>query len=193
MRHARSLLIAGVLLCAQPGWAQEAAADSGDVSVNGLVAPLCILGSPTPGVIDLGQMVNTSGPRIGRIATIVERQVSLANSFCNFAGSTVSVEVSALQLTQDVAVQPGFARAVNFSASAGNWATSPTTARSAATAAGAAASQTSTGAVQTLPRLADIGVTLSDFAVPADLLLISGSYQGAVVITLGPAASTGAN
>lgn len=193
MRHLRSIILAGMLICAQPGWAQEAEPDSGNVAVSGLVSPLCILGAPSPAIVDLGQLVNTSGQRIGRIATIPERQISLANSFCNFAGSTVSVEVTALQLTQNVQLQSGFAQAVNYSASAGNWATNPTTARSAASASGATPRQTSTGAVQTLPRRADIAVTLSDFAVPSDNLLVSGAYQGAVVITLGPAASIGAN
>ncbi len=193
MRYSRSLILAGMLICSQPGWAQEAAPDSGDVAVNGNVAPLCILGAPSPAVVDLGQLVNSSGQRIGRIAAIAERQVSLANSFCNFAGSAMSVEVSALQLTQNVTLQGGFAQAVNYSVSAGNWAASPTTARSSATATGATPTQSSTGAIQTLPRMADIAVTLSDFAVPADSLLVSGTYQGAVVITLGPAASIGAN
>lgn len=193
MRYSRSIILAGMLICSQQGWAQEAASDSGDVAVNGRVAPLCILGAPSPAVVDLGQLVNTSGQRIGRIASIADRQVSLANSFCNFAGSTVSIEVSALQLTQSVALQSGFAQAVNYSVSTANWAASPTTARSAATANGATPTQTSTGAVQNLPRVADISVTLSDFAVPADSLLVAGTYQGAVVITLGPAASIGAN
>jgi hypothetical protein len=182
-----------MLICSQQVWAQEAASDSGEVAVNGVVAPLCILGAPSPAVVDLGQLVNTSGPRVGRIAAIADRQVSLANSFCNFAGSAVSVEVTALQLTQNVALQSGFAQVVNYSASVGNWAASPTTARSAASASGATPTQTSSGAVQNLPRIADISVTLSDFVVPADSLLVSGTYQGAVVITLGPAASIGAN
>lgn len=193
MRHSRSFILAGMLICSQPCWAQEAAPDTGDVAVNGIVAPLCVLGAPTPAVVDLGQLVNTSGQRIGRIAAIADRQVSLANSFCNFAGSTVSVEVTALQLTQTVPPQAGFAQAVNFSASASNWAASPTIAQTAATTAGGTPTQSSAGATQTLPRIADIAVTLSNFAVPADALLVSGSYQGAVIITLGPAASIGAN
>lgn len=193
MRYSRSIILAGMLICSQPSWAQETAADSGDVGVNGLVAPLCILGAPSPAVVDLGQLVNTSGQRIGRIANISDRQVSLANSFCNFAGSTVSVEVTALQLTQTGTVQGGFSQAVNYSVSAGNWASSPTTARSAASASGASPTQNSAGAVQSLPRVADISVVLSDFTVPADSPLVAGTYQGAVVITLGPAASFGAN
>lgn len=193
MRYSRSILLAGVLICSQPVWAQEAASDSGDVAVNGVVAPLCILGAPSPAIVDLGQLVNTSGQRIGRVAALGDRQVSLANSFCNFAGSAVSVEVTALQLAQNVALQSGFAQVVNYSVSAGNWAASPSTARSAASANGATPTQTSSGAVQNLPRIADISVTLSDFAVPADSLLVAGTYQGAVVITLGPAASIGAN
>ena len=193
MRHSRPIILAAALLCSQPCWAQDAATDSGDVSINGRVAPLCILGAPSPAVVDLGQLVNTSGNRIGRIAAIADRQVSLVSSLCNFAGSTVTVEVTALQLTQPTTLQTGFAQAVNYTASAANWATSPTTARSNASVNGSNPTQSSTGAVQALPRLADIAVTLTNFAVPSDALLVSGSYQGAVVITLGPAATTGAD
>lgn len=193
MRHSRQIILASMLICSQPSWAQEAGSDRGDVGVDGNVAPLCILGAPSPAVVDLGQLVNTSGQRIGRIATIADRQITLAGSFCNFAGSTMSVEVSALQPTQSIALPYGFAQAVNYSVSAGNWAASPTTATSAAAADGTMPTRSASGAVQTLPRIADIAVTLTGFAVPADSLLVSGTYQGAVVITLGPAASIGAN
>jgi hypothetical protein len=193
MRLRSSLLGIGLLTCSQPLLAQVAEADTGEVSVSGNVAPLCILGEPTPGLVDLGQLINTSGPRIGKVAALADRQVNLAGSFCNFAGSIVTVEVGALLLSENVALQPGFARAVNYSASASNWAASATTATSGAAANGASPTQSSAGAVQALPKLADIAVTLSNFTVPSDLLLVAGAYQGSVTITLGPAALSGVN
>ena len=193
MRLSLSLIVAGAFALAQPLAAQVAEADSGDVSVNGSVAPLCVLGSPNPNVVDLGQLIDTSGTRIGRITALPNRQVSLAGSFCNFAGSMITVEVEALVLSDNVALQPGFARAVNYTASVGNWAATATQATSAASADGGTPGQTGSGVVQALPRLADISVTLSNFTAPADSLLVAGPYQGAVVITLGPAAMSGAN
>ena len=40
---------------------------------------------------------------------------------------------------------------------------------------------------QPLPKIADVLLTLNNFAVPADLLLVTGTYAGNVTITLGPA------
>lgn len=185
------MIMAGFALGANPAWSQESDTDTADVAVNGSVAPLCILGQPTPATVDLGQMVATSGSRIGRIAVLPNQVVNLPGSFCNFAGSAVDVSVTALVAVDNTAVQPGFARSVNYTASVGNWAASPAVATSSAMADGSNPTATGTGATQPLPRIADVAVTLSNFTVPSDLLLISGHYQGAVVVTLGPAASEG--
>lgn len=188
MRRLGLLLVGSLALGAAPAWAQDDT-DTANVAVNGNVAPLCILGPPSPATVDLGQMVATSGNRIGRIATLPNQQVSLPGSFCNFAGSAIDVSVTALVADDNTTLQPGFARAVNYTASVENWASTAASATSAATTDGSDPTETSTGATQPLPKIADLSVTLSGFTVPSDLLLIAGNYQGAVVVTLGPAAS----
>ena len=177
-----------------PGTAfAQAASDTstGQVVVNGNVARLCILGTPSRATVDLGQMAATSGTRVGRIAVLGDQSVTLPGSFCNFAGSALTVTVTALVSTDASAVQPGFAKAVNYTATASNWAITATAATSAATASGATPTATSTGATQPAPKTADVTVTLSGFTAPSDALLTAGTYNGLVVVTLGPAVSGG--
>ena len=170
-----------------PALAQTADTGTGNVALNGRVAPVCILGAPSQTTIDLGQLAASSGARAGRIATIAPQGVTLPGSFCNFAGSTVTVAASAL-VSADATTPPGgFARAVNYTATASNWAAGNASATTAALANGAAQPSSGTSATQATPRLADIAVALSAFAVPGDAILISGTYSGSVTITLGPA------
>jgi hypothetical protein len=180
-----------IALVSGPAWAQADDTDTANVAVNGNVAPLCVLGPPDPATVDLGQMVATSGTRIGRIAVLSNQVVNLPGSFCNFAGSAIDVTVTALVATDASTLQPGFARAVNYTANVDNWAATTASATSSASANGSNPTTTSTGATQPLPKIADLSVTLSAFTVPSDALLIAGSYQGAVVVTLGPAAGGG--
>lgn len=190
MRQLGLILAAAAALGAAPVWAQDDT-DTANVAVNGNVAPLCILGPPSPATVDLGQMVATSGSRIGRIAPLPNQVVGLPGSFCNFAGSAIDVAVTALVANDSSTLQPGFARAVNYTASVDNWAATAASATSAATTDGSNPTESSTGATQPLPKIADLSVTLSSFTVPSDLLLVAGNYQGAVVVTLGPAATGG--
>ena len=174
-----------------PALAQTADSGTGNVAISGRVAPVCILGAPSQTTIDLGQLAASSGARAGRIATIAAQGVTLPGSFCNFAGSTVTVAANAL-VSADATTPPGgFARAVNYTATASNWATGNASATTAALANGAAQSSsgtgTGTGTTQATPRLADIALALSAFAVPDDAVLILGTYSGSVTITLGPA------
>lgn len=171
--------------------AQTSDTATADVSVGGNVARLCVLGPPTPPTIDVGQMAETSGTRVGRIRTIPTQVVTLPGSFCNFAGSAVSVSATALVVNDDLAVQPGFARAVNFTASASNWAGTPTNVTTTATAGGGTPTANGTGASQPLPKIADVRLELSDFTAPGDSLLVAGSYSGLVTITLGPDSTSG--
>jgi hypothetical protein len=164
---------------------------TGSVTVGGNVARLCILGTPSRATVDVGQMATTSGARVGRIAVIGNQTVTLPASFCNFAGSAMTVAVTALVSTDASPVQPGFAKAVNYTATASNWALSPTAATSAASASGATPTATSTGATQPAPKIADVNVTLSGFTAPSDALLTAGIYSGLVVVTLGPAVGGG--
>lgn len=191
MKRLALTLLAAVTL---PGIAHaQTATDtaSADVGVSGTVAKLCMLGTPTPAPVDLGQMANTSGTRVGRIAAIGSRTVALDGSFCNFAGSAITVTATALVADDAAPVEPGFAKAVNYTADVTNWAAGPASVTTAATAAGGSPTSSATGPTQPAPKVADLAVTLSNFTAPSDNLLTAGTYSGLVVIKLGPVASGG--
>ena len=189
-RRAPSVLCwCALILAASPAPARAQTADTGtgNVAISGRVAPVCILGAPSQATIDLGQLAASSGTRAGRIATIAPQGVTLPGSFCNFAGSAITVAANAL-VSADATTPPGgFARAVNYTATASNWGPGNASAPTAALSNGTAQSSSGIGTTQPTPKLADIAVALSAFAVPGDAILISGTYSGSVTITLGPA------
>ena len=88
-------------------------------------------------------------------------------------------------------VAPGFAKAVNYTATVTNWAPGPAAVTTNATAAGGSPTNSATGPTQPAPKVADLDVTLSNFTAPSDNLLTAGAYSGLVVIKLGPVASGG--
>ena len=180
--------LALIVLAAFPASAIAQTTETGTVAVEGQVRPVCILGNPNPALVNLGQLSASSGPRTGRIAVIAPRTVTLPASYCNFAGSVVTVRATALTSSDTSAPQPGFSRAVNYTATATNWANGGSTATSAALRDGSTATASGAGATQPLPRVADITLTLSSFTAPGDLILVAGNYSGTVVVTLGPAA-----
>ena len=182
-------LIPALLLMATPCVAMAQDSDTETVPITGTVARICVLGTPSQTNIDLGGLINVSGPRVGRLAVITPRSVNLPGSFCNFAGSALTVSATALVAADASALQTGFARAVNYTATTTGWTTPGTAAATAATEAGASPTTASTGATQPAPRLADLTLTLASYAVPSDRLLVAGAYSGQVVITLAPVAS----
>ena len=186
MKQTIGLLALATALLPAPALAEDSA--TGTVAIDGRVRAVCILGDPNPALVDLGQISASSGPRTGRIDTIAPRTVSLPASFCNFAGSVMRVDATALTSSDTAAPQPGFTRAVNYQASATGWATGASSATTAALRDGTSPNASGTGAVQPLPKIADIALTLSNFTTPGDLILVAGTYSGTVVVTLGPAA-----
>ena len=174
---------------ANPAFAQDS--DTESVTVAGEVAPLCILGAPSQSSVNLGQLVDVSGTRVGRLTAITNRTVSMPQSFCNYANSRIRVDATALTGSDTSAPPSGFARAVNFGATISGWATANAAATTAATAAGTSPTATATGGTQPAPKLGDVTLTLASFSVPSDSLLVSGNYSGLVVVTLGPAPGSG--
>ena len=79
------VLLATVLTSAFSSAALAQDSDTAKVTVLGNVARLCVLGTPSDSVIDLGQMAETSGTRVGKLTTIANRSATLPGSFCNFA------------------------------------------------------------------------------------------------------------
>ena len=185
-----SSIAAGLALAAlTAGAAQADPTAQQTVPVGGTVANLCVMGSPSPSAIDVGQMAATSGARVGRITTIGNQTVDLPNSFCNFAGTRLTVSATALVANDASPVQTGFARAVNFTSRVNNWAASPATVTTAATVAGATPTASAFGGTQAAPKLANLQLVLSSFTAPTDALLVAGGYAGSVTITLGPDAA----
>ena len=163
--------------------------DTAGVSITAQVTGLCVLGPPTPAAVDLGQIIATSGSGVGRIAPLSSRQVMLPGSFCNFGGTRLHVVAEALLAANGAAPPAGFARAVNYNAVVDNWASTPPNVTTGASAGGGTPTVEGDGGIQPTGKTADLALTLSNFTVPSNLLLVSGGYSGSVTITLGPAAS----
>lgn len=180
------LVLLGSTVLAAPASAQSNS-DEGSVAVSGTVAGLCVLGAPSRASVDLGTLIATSGSRIGRIRVIGDERVSLPASFCNFAGTVLSVSTEALRTEGSIGVQSGFSRAVNYRSTVSNWAGQNAVVTTEASADGGTPVATGAGGYQPDPKIADLELTMSAFSVPADSLLIAGDYAGTVTITLGPA------
>lgn len=185
--------LALIALVALPATAAAQSTENGTVDVVGTVRSVCILGDPTPALVDLGQLSAASGPRTGRVAVIPPQTVTLPGSFCNFAGSAVSISATALTAADATTPQAGFARAVNYTATATGWAAGASLATTGAARDGTGPTAEGTGATQPLPQVADISLTLSSFIAPGDQILVSGNYSGNVIVTLGPAIAGGEN
>lgn len=183
----RHLILLAALAVIPAAAQAQSDTDQQSVALQGTVASLCVLGAPSSSSVDLGQLIATSGTRVGRIATLSDQHVTLPGSFCNFAGTTLTVSADALVASDGSTVQPGFARAVNYTSTVDNWATTPPAVTTAASAGGGTPNATGSGGVQPLPKLADLDLSLSAFTVPSDLLLVAGGYSGSVTVTLGPA------
>jgi len=190
-----SYLAGAMLLLASAGAVGAQPSSTGDLSVVGHVGVeatvdgVCKLGPPSRTSIDLGQMSNTSGPRVGRIATLPEQTVTLPGSFCNFGGTKVTVRAEALVQPDSSALPAGFARAVNYTSTVTTWATTAPQVTTAASASGASPVAEGSGGTEPAAKLTDLTLALSAFTVPSDALLIAGAYAGQVTITLGPAAT----
>ena len=184
-----SLAAAAALAVPMPALAQASDSDTGEVAINGRVTPICILGEPSQPVVDLGQLIELSGSRVGRIAALGAQTVTMPDSFCNFAGSVATIEATALVETSSAVSTPpaSFARAVNYDASAGTWGGGTASTTTFAAADGSNPTSEGDSAVQGTPRLTDIVVNLGGWSAPGDNILVAGDYAGLVRVTIGPA------
>ena len=189
--NARLLLLAAMAVLPLSA-AHAQTSDQGSVAVSGSVGGLCVLGQPSETAVELGQLIASSGTRTGRIAALPGKQITLPGSFCNFAGTVLTVSAQALVASDTSEVQPGFARAVNYTSQVDNWATTAASVTTEASASGTTPAAEAAGGVQPTPKIADLALRLSNFTVPSDQLLVAGGYSGLVTITLGPAV-TGSN
>lgn len=184
------LFLPALLLVVAPGaLLAQSANDEGDVTVNGQVAPICVLGEPTDRVINLGTLIDTSGTHIGRITALSPRTVTMPGSFCNYANTTVSIAATAMLEQGGAPLNTGFARAVNYRVAVSPWASTDAVVTTNAAADGTSPTVNGASATQPLPKLADLTMRLSDFSTSSDSLLVAGNYSGVIVVTLGPAVS----
>ncbi|MFI4933452.1 MAG: hypothetical protein ACHP7N_02430 [Caulobacterales bacterium] len=181
-------ILAGASVLALSGEASAANTDQKQVPVTGNVASLCVLGAPNPSSVDLGQMAQTSGANTGKITTITTQNILLANSFCNYAGTQLTIQSTALVAADTSPVQPGFARSVNFTSTVTTWATTPPSVTTAAAADGSNPTASGSGGTLCSPKLTDLTLALSNFTAPSNNLMVAGGYSGVVTITLGPSA-----
>jgi hypothetical protein len=182
--------LAAVLICAAsfPLSAQQTGdSDEGEVQVVGSVAPICVLGEPSESVIDLGTLINLSGPRIGRTAAIAPREVTMPGSFCNYANTMISISASAMTEQTGAPVNTGFSRAVNYRIVVRPWANIEADLLTSAAADGSGPDGSATSSTQPLPQVSDLRMELSGFTAPSDALLVAGEYSGLITVTLGPA------
>ena len=180
------IALAALMIAAPAGMASAQAPLQGTVSVDGTVAGVCVLGPPSLTAVPLGTLIATSGPRTGRLTTIPAQTINFPASWCNFANTRVSVSANAILAADATAPSAGYARAVNFTSTVTNWAVANAVVTTAASASGATPTATGSGGAHPTPKLADVTMTLNNFTVPSDLLLVTGAYAGNVTITLGP-------
>lgn len=188
MKPSLSILALALLAAPAPILAQTAGvSDEGEVQVIGTVTPICVLGEPSATIIDLGTMIDLSGPRVGRISGIAPRTVTMPNSFCNYSNTMITISAGAMVETGGTPANTGFARAVNYTVTVSPWATSEAQLQTSAAADGSGAPGVAYSSNQPLPQISDLEMELSSFTVPSDALLVAGDYSGLIVVTLGPA------
>jgi hypothetical protein len=186
MRHRLSIAALTLGLAVAGAAHAQSNSDQRGVTVNGSVTQLCVLGAPNPSTINLGQMATTSGTRTGKLATITDQSVQLPTSFCNYAGTQISIAATAL-VEQDTTVPPaGFAKAVNFTANVTGWTTSAASVTTTAAFDGSNPTTNGSGPEENAPESTNLTLTLTNFTAPGDGILIAGSYSGLVTVTLGP-------
>jgi hypothetical protein len=176
---AATALVLAASLAIAPAKAQDPV--QGSVGLDAQVSRVCVLGEPTPAGLALGQISETSGARVGRLATIATQTIQLPGTFCNYGGAALAISASPLAVTSGAA-QAGFIGAVNYTCSISAWGATAAAVRTSATnAAGDATSSTSAA-----PKATDLTLVVSDFATATDDLLQPGAYLALVTITLGP-------
>jgi len=168
------LVLAALAIPLVAGTAQ-AQSVTGTVSIDGSVANRCSL-SINSQTISVGEM---SLPADGKLnAAVVNGQNRNLTGFCNGSAATMAVEAQPLlNITSPGAPPSGFDNRVNYTATAAAGAASGTDSSTVAGAGTAVALGQFNG---------NILVTLSAASSPTSGILVSGTYQGQVLVTLNP-------
>lgn len=182
----RKLLLSLAALAAlTPGLAQaQSTTQSKSFAVVGNVPAMCAGGTVTGGnsTFDLGVLADTT---TGLLRTdLAAPAKTIAGSFCS-TRSTITVAATAIAAQNTTATPPsGFARAVNYVATASGWTATPASFDTASTT-NAAATQTRATAFT-----GDITVGIGSFATAGGntlRLIADTNYSGQVTVTLAAA------
>ena len=195
MASAAALALAAFPALAQEGPPVEGPGDSPApveqaILLNAETPKVCQMGETSATQVALGVMAQTSGAGVGRLRTDIGEQVVTVAAWCN-TSSAINVTAQAMlgPTFGDTLSTAVFARAVNFRARATGWtedAAAPAATSNADRLGGGDVSLTSDDSLVSGPNEANLSIRLDTFAAPANSLLISGDYQGAVIVTLTP-------
>ena len=169
-----SVVIAALALPLAAG-AAGAQVATGTVAIDGSVASRCSL-SLSSATISVGEM---SQPTTGKLnSSVVDGQNRTLTGFCNGSAARIAVEAQPLLNVTSTGTPPsGFDRRVDYTATA------------TANSVNGIDSSVVAGAGTPVPVGAFTGnilVTLSAASSPTSGLLVAGTYQGQVLVTLNP-------
>lgn len=169
----RKLLVlsAPLALLASPALAQSTDV-TGTVSIDGSVAGRCMFTVPNK-TISLGEISLASNGKLD-VSKVNGRSETLTG-WCN--NTAASMTVTTTQLTNSTAAPTGFDNRVDYTATA----TTGSTSANDSSLTGGAGSPSSVGLFS-----GDITVVLSAASSPNNALMVAGTYNGNVVVTLTP-------
>lgn len=176
------MIAAAAFTVALPGTAlAQSSSDTRQFPVIGTVPAICSAGTLVGGnsTFDLGVLINTTTGFLRTDLNAPDKVLSAA--FCN-ASSTISVTATPLAAANFSATPPaGFSRAVNYTATASGWTTTP------ANFTTGAGSNTAATQSRPTPFTGDITVGISGFSTVGGATLrpvADTSYTGLVTVTL---------
>ena len=173
MRAPIALAALALPLLAGTAHAQNA---TGTVTIDGSVAGRCSL-SVNSASISVGEM---SLPADGKLnAAVINGQSRNLTGFCNGSAANMTVQAQPLlNITAPAAPAAGFDNRVDYTATA---------TANAANATDSSVGALSDGAPVTIGQFTgNIAVTLSAASSPNSGILVGGTYQGQVLVTLKP-------
>lgn len=165
------VLAAPLALLASPALAQSTDV-TGTVSIDGSVAGRCMFTVPNK-TISLGEISLASNGKLD-VSKVNGRSETLTG-WCN--NTAASMTVTTTQLTNSTAAPTGFDNRVDYTATA----TTGSTSANDSSLTGGAGSPSSVGLFS-----GDITVVLSAASSPNNALMVAGTYNGNVVVTLTP-------
>lgn len=179
MKSAFLFATGAAALLAAPAWADS----TGTVAIDGSVADRCLFTSDSA-TISLGELSQGgTGGSAGKLDTgKVNTKSATLSGWCNGSAATMSVEAQPLLNVDTTDAPTGFDRRVDYTATA----TANSVDGSDTSTTGGAGASVDVGLFT-----GEIPVVLSEASSPTGGLLVAGTYQGQVLVTLTPNVSFG--